>query len=102
MVDEHDHIYFGSSTNLYRDILDTEDCNSTWFKIDFTPSLYQDKVYIKRVKFIEAPVTNIKRTLQNMENDLHNKKIYHTDTFTDNDAKQLEYVGTLLDNRYKD
>lgn len=99
LVDENDHIYYASSSNLDREIIRNDDFANTWYKIDFTPSLYQGKVYIKRVSFVESPISDINEYLCREENNLTSKKQHQADKFTKKDERMLEVASRALDLR---
>lgn len=99
LVDENDHIYYASSSNLNVDVIHNDDFTCTWYSVDFTPSLYQGKVYVKRVSFVELPVTDINEHLCRIENNLTSKKANQADKFTKKDEKELEIVTRALDLR---
>lgn len=95
LVDENNNIYHASSTNLDGDIIHNSDVDSTWYQVDFTPSLYQGKMYVKRVKFVQVPVFNIREYLIRIETQMHNNE-----SLSGKQKEQLEYIGELLDSRY--
>jgi exodeoxyribonuclease X-like protein len=67
-VDEHDHVYHGSSTSgeINREHEDM------WCVIDFTPSTYQGKVYAKRIK-VQASAIDIKAGHEQLDREIYSK-----------------------------
>lgn len=96
MVDENNHIYFGSSSNIDSSMLHIDDFTNTWFKIAFTPSLYEGKVYAKRIKMIVTPI-DIKEGSIQIETSLYHKK--DQENFSKAEAELLERISKAIDMR---
>lgn len=102
MVDENDHIYYGSTSGyLGSEIIHNDDFNCTWYAIAFSPSIHEGKMYCKRITWLDIPIMDVKEYLQRKENDLYSTEVHDKENYTDAMRVEKEMITGLLNTRYK-